>query len=235
MQVISHNLGFPSIAIKNHKRFKDLFSDQMHLPFPEEPELKKCKRKHNLPKLESYKESAPKAYWNHWPKLKWDEAKTMKSQINPEILLKLGKKTKFPYPCLLKEIYQDVKNGASLGVSKEYQVPSKATNAPSALEDGEKVSDEIASWIEKGYVIGAMEVEDIPFKNVKISGLMTKTKPNGSVRPILNFSRGNPTSLNDGIDSKDFPTKMSSTEEWVRVLIRCGKGARFCKNDWASK
>ena len=86
-----------------------------------------------------------------------------------------------------------------------------------------------------GKGVGMTKVEDIPFKNVKISGLMTKTKPNGSVRPILNFSRGNPTSLNDGIDSKDFPTKMSSTEEWVRVLIRCGKGARFCKNDWASK
>ena len=63
---------------------------------------------------------------------------------------------------------------------------------------------------------------------------MTKIKPNGSVRPILNFSKGVPKSLNEGINSKDFPTVMSSTENWVRVLLRCGKGARFCKNDWAS-
>ena len=27
---------------------------------------------------------------------------------------------------------------------------------------------------------------------------------------------------------------MSSTEEFVRVLLRCGRKARFCKNDWAS-
>ena len=50
----------------------------------------------------------------------------------------------------------------------------------------------------------------------------------------MNFSKGVPKSLNEGINSKDFPTVMSSTENWVRVLLRCGKGARFCKNDWAS-
>jgi hypothetical protein len=36
------------------------------------------------------------------------------------------------------------------------------------------------------------------------------------------------------MDKKDFPTVMSSTENWVRILLRCGKGARFCKNDWAN-
>ena len=55
-----------------------------------------------------------------------------------------------------------------------------------------------------------------------------------SVRPILNFSSGNPKSLNEGINKKDFPAKMSSTEEWVRILLRCGKHARFAKNDWSN-
>ena len=162
------------------------------------------------------------------------EAKQIKSLIDPEILLGLGEETKYPYPCLLREIYKDIKHGASLGVSKDCQIPSKSSNAPSALEEGERVSDELASWIAKGFVMGPFDEKDVPFRNIKLSGLMTKTKPNGSVRPILNFSKGVPKSLNDGINNKDFPTIMSSTEEWIRVLIRCGKRARFCKNDWAS-
>ena len=206
----------------------------MYKPLPDEPELKKFKSKHNLPRLASYKGSASESYWEMWPRLEWEEGKRIKSSINPEILLDLGKMTKFPFPCLLKEIYQDIKNGASLGVSKDCQIPSTATNAPSAFEEEEKVSDELASWIAKGFVIGPMEDKDIPFTNIKVSGLMTKTKPNGSVRPILNFSRGVPKSLNEGINTKEFPTIMSSTEEWMRVLLRCGRGAKFCKNDWAS-
>lgn len=227
-------LGFHPKAINNYKRFRDLLSDQMFLPLPEEPPLKKFKSKHKLPKLESYEVTAPDWYWESWPQLSWEEGKKIKSQIDPLILMNLGTQTKFPYPCLLKEICKDLKKGASLGVREDHQIPSTATNAPSAMDDGEKVSDELAAWIAKGYVVGPMNKKDIPFKAVKISGLMTKTKPNGSVRPILNFSRGHPKSLNAGIDSKYFPTTMSSTEEWVRVLLRCGRRAKFCKNDWAS-
>ena len=220
--------------VARSKKYQELIYLQMYKPLPDEPELKKFKRKHNLPVLNSYKGPADENYWKVWPQLCWKKGKEMKSPINPEVLLKLGKQTNYPFPCLLKEIYRDIKHGASLGVSKDCQVTSTATNAPSAFEDGEKVSDELASWISKGFVIGPMEKKDIPFKQVKISGLMTKTKPNGSVRPILNFSRGDPKSLNEGIDTKDFPTVMSSTEEWVRILLRCGIRAKFCKNDWAS-
>ena len=139
----------------------------MLLPLPEEPPLKKFKSKHDLPKLNTYEGTAPDWYWKSWPHLSWEEGKKMKSQIDPEILLRLGTLTKFPYPCLLKEICQDLKKGASLGVSKDHQIPSRATNAPSAMDDGDKVSDKLAAWIAKGYVVGPLNKEDIPFKEVK--------------------------------------------------------------------
>ena len=66
-----------------------------------------------------------------------------------------------------------------------------------------------------------------------MSGLMAKLKPTGEGRPILNLSRGKPFSVNEGIDRKNYPTSMSSTTKWVRVLIRCGVGAKMAKNDWA--
>ena len=49
---------------------------------------------------------------------------------------------------------------------------------------------------------------------------------------ILNLSNGTPYSVNSGIDKEDYPTLMSSTEEWIRILFRCGRGALMTKCDW---
>ena len=40
-------------------------------------------------------------------------------------------------------------------------------------------------------------------------------------------------SVNDGIDSKEFPTKMSSTLAWLKVLRKVGPGGFMMKTDWA--
>ena len=63
---------------------------------------------------------------------------------------------------------------------------------------------------------------------------MCKIKPDNTARMILNLSRGYPHSVNSGIDKSDYPTLMSSTEEFLRVLFRSGKGAEMTKCDWAA-
>ena len=82
----------------------------------------------------------------------------------------------------------------------------------------------------KGFAIGPFKLEDVP-KSAKFSGLMTRPKPNGGTRIILNLSAPKKRSVNDGIDSKQFPTKMSSTTEWLRVLHRAGKNCWILKTD----
>ena len=82
--------------------------------------------------------------------------------------------------------------------------------------------------------MGPFEEDNIPFKANRFSRLMVKLKPDGSARLILNLSKGDPFSVNEGIDSLDFPSVMSSTTEFVRVLNRNGKGALMTKIDWAS-
>ena len=221
------------MVIERSRTINTLLNKQMLACLPDEPVRKEFKSKHNFPVLNDYSVNADDSYWSEWPKLSWDKGKDIKSSIDHEVLKSLADQTGFPFPCLLKEICKDIETGASLGISQEYLMPSTATNAPSAHAEGEKVSDELAKWIEKGFAIGPFREEDIPFDKVKYSGLMTKEK-GSSVRIILNFSRGTPAAINDGINSKDFPTAMASTEKWIRVLLRCGRGARFCKNDWAS-
>merc|ERR1711954_323882 len=102
------------------------------------------------------------------------------------------------------------------------------------MEHGEEVTDALLEWLEDGYIIGPFKKEEIPFDKVKVSGLMCRLKPNGKARIIVNLSKGKPTSVNEGIDKLEFPTAMSSTKAWIRIMWRCGRNCRFSKADWSS-
>ena len=85
-----------------------------------------------------------------------------------------------------------------------------------------------------GFVIGPFKEKEVPFNVTKVSGIMWRMKPNGKARIIINLSKGHPMSVNEGIDKMDFPTAMSSTKAWVRILLRCGPNSIFAKCDWSS-
>ena len=63
---------------------------------------------------------------------------------------------------------------------------------------------------------------------------MVKKKPNGAARVILNLSAPAGMSVNEGITAEEFPAVMSSTEAWLRVLRKAGRGCWISKTDWAS-
>ena len=167
---------------------------------PEPPPKKSFKSKFNLPVLKSYRGSTDDRYWQYWPKLSWKDSRNLKSQINPDKLWEMAIDTGFQDKSLLKQVCEDLRKGADIGCRDEYRIQSASTNAPSAFEDGEKVSDAICEWLAQRYAIGPMDKDEIPFVWVKINGLMTRPKPNGKVRIILNLSKGDPCCVNDGID-----------------------------------
>jgi len=94
------------------------------------------------------------------------------------------------------------------------------------------VTDAIASWVKAGYVYGPVQPQDTP-TDKKVSGIMTRTKPDGSVRVILNLSAPAGSAVNDGINGDDFPATMSSTAAWLDVLNKAGKNCWINKTDWA--
>ena len=141
--IVIHLAGFTEAIVSRKRKLDLLLLKQSFAPLPDPPPQKKFKPKSWLPRLNNYKDTAPEIYWENWPKLNWENGKKIKSQVNPAILKQLGYDTKFPYPCLLEQIVKDINHGASIGVNEEYQIPSKATNARSAFEEGEKMSDEI--------------------------------------------------------------------------------------------
>ena len=146
--------------------------------------LKVFKPKHPLPRLHSYSGKANQEYWRLFPKnLKWPGSSIM----NAAALEKLGSDLG-----LLDErfhtVLNDIRYGAAIGCRGEARLPTRSKNSPSALEFGPQVSDAIADWISKGFAHGPVRPEDLP-KDAKVSGIMCRLKPNGSVRIIQNLSR----------------------------------------------
>ena len=196
---------------------------------PDLPPNKTFKPKYNLPTLTNYNTIAPSNFWDNFPK---NLIQPSKSSLNPDLLLQLLLETNFPDLELAYKIFDDMKFGAKIGCKGDFRKPSIATNAPSAYTDGPQVSDAIADWLHKGFAFGPIPIHEAP-SNAKFSGIMTKPKPNGSVRIILNLSAPLGSSVNEGIDPSEFPTTMSSTTAWLRVLRSAGRNAKFCKIDWA--
>ena len=198
------------------------------------PPKKKFKSKYDIPELKDYKTDPGSDFWSKCPSVSWEEAQNMKSDIDANKLEKMASLSGFLNTDLLYEILKDIKEGASIGVALGMDVPSDSTNAPSALEFGHQVTDAICKMISEGFVMGPFDENNLPFENNRFSGIMTKLKPNNTARIILNLSRGFPHAVNDGIVSTDYPTLMSSTEEFVRMLFKAGIGAEITKSDWAA-
>jgi hypothetical protein len=107
-----------------------------------------------------------------------------------------------------------------------------SSNTKGSYQYGREVSDAIAAWVKQGYAYGPVSEDEVP-ATAKINSILTRPKPNGAVRVILNLSAPKGMSVNDGIDSDEFPAKMSSTEAWLRVLNRAGKNCFICKIDFS--
>ena len=86
----------------------------------------------------------------------------------------------------------------------------------------------VGDWVGKRYAKGPYELSMI-LKTAKFSGLMACPQPNGAVWVIMNLSASKGESANDGIDSKEFTTSMSSTTQWIEVLMRAGRSCKMVK------
>ena len=193
------------------------------------PPLKTFSPKLDLPTLENYSVPAPDWYWKAFPS---NLVPTGTKSVNGHILKSMAIEHGFKDLALLEKVFIDLTKGADIGCRGKFRKPGRSGNAPSATENGARVSDAIGDWVRKGYAFGPVPLHEVPGE-AKFNGLMTRNKPNGSVRIILNLSSPKGSSVNDGINNEDFPTTMSSTSKWVAALWKAGKGCKMCKVDWS--
>ena len=208
---------------------RSLLSNILSTDIPDLPPQKIFKPKHNLPVLRNYHSIPEASFWNSFPS---NLIQPAVSWVDPISLRALAIETGYPHLDILDSVCKDLSTGAIIGCVGDARRPSSSTNAPSAFEFGPQVTDALADWLHKGLAYGPIQLTAIP-TNAKISGIMTKLKPNGSARVILNLSSPKNCSVNDGIDPSLFPTVMSSTTKWLRALHHAGRGAKICKIDWA--
>ena len=201
-----------------------------------EPPTKKFKAKHSfIPNLTDYSVPAPDTWWDLWPKVTWEEGQYTKSPINPRRLMIWVDRADDPEKALLQEIFKDLRQGCDLGTRGEYLCPSTSTNAPSAYEYGDRVTDSIVDGVMNKIMMGPMTEAEIPFESIKVNGIMVKLKESGAARVILNMSRGEPFCPNDGMSNDQrFDVTMSSTAKWLRSLHSAGQGCYMVKLDWAA-
>jgi hypothetical protein len=193
--------------------------------------------KHRIPLLLDYSGTAPEGWWEHWPFLSWEEGRRLRSSISPGRMREWARKASHPDMAAVQEICDDLTVGCDLGTRGEFLCPSVSTNAPSAYQYGDRVTDSVADGVKQGIMMGPLREDQIPFKEegIKENGIMVTIKPNGVARVILNMSRGYPFCVNDGMNNEGrFEISMSSTSRWLRVMHRVGRGAWVCKLDWAA-
>ena len=196
---------------------------------PELPPPKAFKPKYVLPELTSYSDVFPSWFWALAPANYNSPAKSL---VDADKLRNCAVKYGYQDLATLSKVCEDLEFGADIGCVGEFRRPSRATNAPSAYENGKQVTDAVCDWLAKGFAYGPVPMSQVP-KTAKFSGIMTRPKPNGSVRIILNLSAPVGQAVNEGIDNSQFPTSMSSTTKWLRVLHRAGRNAKICKVDWS--
>ena len=224
--------GFPDFGTKViaqkvywSKRWLNL----MRSPLPLLPPMKVFKPKHNLPVLKDYKNPASVDYWLTFPK---NYVRPAISLVNGLLLKDLALQLGYKDRPTLEKAVNDLVHGADIGCRGRYRQPGRSSNAPSATANGARVSDAVADWVHKGFAYGPVPLCEVP-REAKFNGIMTKDKPNGAVRVILNLSSPKGSAVNEGINNEEFPATMSSTNKWVTALWKAGKNCRMCKVDFS--
>ena len=184
-----------------------------------------------IPVLESYSGKAKEDFWGNFPKNPLPtEAST---QVNSNELEKLIEESKdrlllHQYERGLK-VVKSLREGAS-ACQKDPPLGSVLVkNAPKCYEYGETMTDNIATWVKKGFAAGPFSCP--PTKMFRCNSFLA-VKQGEKVRPVLNVSLPEENSFNSNICLNEMEkVTMCSARQFSQVLQEAGEGAVFCKFD----
>jgi hypothetical protein len=182
-------------------------------------------------KLEDYRRPPPALFWESFPSN--DLPKKPACSINVPLMEKLLEESKLDLKesayNRFKNCLENLKNGAPLA-QKGPLPPCFVKNSESAFVYGEKVTETIATWIEKKFVSGPFDTP--PLKNFRVNPL-SAIDQGTKIRPVLDVSAPKGASLNDNMNElcieKVF---MSSARKFSFSLYDCGRGAIMSKFDF---
>ena len=219
-------MGFPA-----WREVCDWLNKDILAPEPEEASVSVSAVKNlEIPRLVNYNECPDNSFWEKFPKRDLplvaettvnvnafeEEIELVKNFMTSTELRRAGK------------VIEDLRQGAE-AFQKTELPPVNTVNAKSALENGEVLTDTIATWIKKGFVAGPFDSPPLPGFRVNPLGAVVR---NGKVRPILNMSGPKNKSFNDNVDRDKLERlHMGTAKQFGTALRAAGKDAVFSKFD----
>ena len=229
-------VGFPKEVLQKRSQLERKWLEQSKKPLPPLPHAKEFVPKMGLLKLSNYRKLPRAKFWTSWPKRTFEQALPSKSWVSSSRLKELAIKYKYNDWANLEKVCKRLDMGADIGCTGRARQSTISTNANSAYSYGDRVCDALAEMIKDGIMVGPLDEEEIPWKDISVSPIMVRLKPTGKARIIINLSHPKtevgPSGINSGIDIKNFPAKMSSTRRFVESLFKVGRNALICKSDW---
>ena len=226
MGIQRSNLGLP-IPWARVKKWIDNASITIPKNSPQNVVIsKKCPEIH---KLESYANNPPETFWNSFPSN--FPPRQVRQSVNIDAFKNYIQSCEKDWSIHQKSVASRAVANLEFGTSSplKYAPSYNAKNANSSVSNGEMITDTVASWVKKGYVIGPFD--EPPFPNFQTSPLMAAIKKN-KVCPILNLSAPEGHSYNDALDERKIPKiTMSSAKIFSQSLLEAGVNSSFAKQD----
>jgi hypothetical protein len=187
------------------------------------------KKNPEIPVLRSYDVPPPSEFWDSFPN---NYPSGLKRIVNVVMLKKYVERCwnqwTLPQKRTAEKLLKNLE-GNSPAPLKQHLPGLIEKNAPSALENGEFMTDVLATWVKKGFVAGPFPA--VPLENFRANPLMAavqKTK----VRPILNLSSPKGRSFNNAVNEWEIENLVMSTPKlFGESLMKAGRGAFFSKTD----
>ena len=105
------------------------------------------------------------------------------------------------------------------------------SNMQSAVSNPKVVEEYLAKEVEKGRVVGPLELDTLPGVHVSRFGVIPKSHRPGEWRLIVDLSHPEGASVNDGIEPELCSLSYTSVDEAVRRIRARGRGTLMAKLD----
>ena len=151
-----------------------------------------------IPRLNDYSVAPDKSFWLKFPKKELPSRAETSVNISAfsEEVNNVRSKMTITEKKRADRAISDLTNGTE-AYHMSALPPMNSVNAKSAVENGELLTDTIATWIKKGFVAGPFDSPPMPGFCANPLGVVTR---NGKIRPILNMSGPKGASFNDNVD-----------------------------------
>ena len=176
---------------------------------------KKCVE---IPKLTDYHSAPLESFWKGFPSNV--DLSAGKTPVNVKKFEEYIDSCSPKWSRSMKKIASSAIKTLKQGSSSNFRfnpTPVMVSNAESAFKYGEMITDAIATWIKKGFVLGPFS--EPPIQGLCVSPLMA-SRQKTKIRPILNLSAPAGSSVNDAMNADSFrKLTMSSAKMFGKTVL----------------